>query len=111
MEATALPSVEVLRALSTVLSIPLADLRRAAALPDGLPETYEPPPAAELLDRQQRRVLDDLIRVMADRSRPVPARLHRLVTAAEALTDDEVEQVLAVIETMTGARGAGAGDA
>jgi transcriptional regulator with XRE-family HTH domain len=58
------PDEATLQAFSTVLSIPLAKLRRAAALPAEVTEPYRPPAEADRLNRRQRRAVDEVIRAM-----------------------------------------------
>lgn len=58
------PGEATLKAFSTVLSIPLAKLRRAAALPADITEPYRPPAEADRLNRRQRRAVDEVIRAM-----------------------------------------------
>jgi transcriptional regulator with XRE-family HTH domain len=58
------PKEATLRALSSVLDIPLAKLRSAAALPTEVTEPYRPPVEASQLNRRQRRAVDEIIRAM-----------------------------------------------
>lgn len=58
------PDEATLLAFSSVLNIPLAKLRRAAALPADVTEPYRPPAEADRLNRRQRRAVDEVIRAM-----------------------------------------------
>jgi transcriptional regulator with XRE-family HTH domain len=58
------PNEATLKAFSAVLGIPLARLRRAAALPADITEPYQPPTEADRLSRRQRRAVDEVIRAM-----------------------------------------------
>jgi transcriptional regulator with XRE-family HTH domain len=58
------PAEATLRALSSVLDVPLAELRSAAALPTEVTEPYRPPMEASQLNRRQRRAVDEVIRAM-----------------------------------------------
>lgn len=60
------PSEEVLEVFSEVLRIPMPRLRQLASLPAGEGEAYEPPREANRLDRRQRRLVDELIRMLAE---------------------------------------------
>jgi hypothetical protein len=78
------PGEDVLQVFSDVFRIPMPRLRQLAALPAGDAEPYEPPAEANRLDSRQRRVVNELIRMLAEtragdggcRSR---RRLHRSV--------------------------------
>lgn len=83
------PDEDTLRAFSAVLSIELAELRRAAELPDEDTTAYIPPPESSRLSRRQRRAVDEIIRAMlepaADGERDHrPSRQHRPITAQAA---------------------------
>lgn len=60
------PGEDVLQVFSDVLKIPMPRLRQLAGLPAGGQEPYEPPREANRLDRRQRRLVDELIRVLAE---------------------------------------------
>jgi transcriptional regulator with XRE-family HTH domain len=62
------PDEATLRALSTVLGVSLAKLRRAASLPADVTEPYRPPAEADRLSRRQRRAIDEVIRAMLQQS-------------------------------------------
>lgn len=56
------PDEETLDVLSDLTGISVERLRRAAGLPEGQREVYQPPVESARLDRRQRRALDELIR-------------------------------------------------
>lgn len=58
------PTEAVLSAFSDVLNISIDKLRRAAGVPAGNDSPWTPPSEANRLDLRQRRVLDELIRIM-----------------------------------------------
>jgi len=58
------PDERTLEALAVVLELPLAELRRAADVPEGDEEPYTPPKEASRLNRRQRRAVDEVIRAM-----------------------------------------------
>lgn len=60
------PGEDVLEVFSEVLHIPMPRLRQLADLPAGEGEAYEPPREANRLDRRQRRLVDELIKVLAE---------------------------------------------
>jgi hypothetical protein len=60
------PGEYVLQVFSDVLRIPMPKLRQLAELPAGDPEPYEPPAEANRLDSRQRRVINELIRMLAE---------------------------------------------
>lgn len=57
---------DVLQVFSEVLRIPMPKLRQLAGLPAGDPEPYLPPAEANRLDSRQRRVINELIRMLAE---------------------------------------------
>jgi transcriptional regulator with XRE-family HTH domain len=58
------PDEDTLVALSSVLNVPLTQLRAAAELPSEVTEPYRPPVEASRLSRRQRRAVDEIIRAM-----------------------------------------------
>lgn len=60
------PSEDVLEVFSEVLNVPLPRLRELAELPAGDEQPYEPPREANRLDKRQRRLVDELIRMLAE---------------------------------------------
>lgn len=60
------PSEDVLEVFSDVLRIPMPRLRRLAGLPAGGETPYEPPREANRLDVRQRRLVTELIRMLAE---------------------------------------------
>lgn len=60
------PDEDTLLAFSTVLSVDLAELRRAAELPAEETTAYHPPPESARLSRRQRRAVDEIIRAMLE---------------------------------------------
>ncbi len=65
------PDEDTLVALSSVLNVPLTQLRAAAELPSEVTEPYQPPAEASRLNRRQRRAVDEIIRAML--TEPAPA--------------------------------------
>lgn len=63
------PKERTLEALATVLGVSVRDARLAGGLSAEPGEPWVPPAASRNLDADQRRVLDELVRVMARRSR------------------------------------------
>lgn len=62
------PSDEVLHAFTVVFPrLTLQQLRSLAGLPAGENEPYQPPAEANRLDVRQRRAVDELIRLLAER--------------------------------------------
>jgi transcriptional regulator with XRE-family HTH domain len=59
------PGEEVLQLFSEVLQMPMPVLRQLAGQAPGEPEPWTPPGVANRLDRRQRRVLDELIYMLA----------------------------------------------
>lgn len=60
------PREEVLQVFSDVFRIPMPRLRELAGLPAGGVEPYEPPQEANRLDSRQRRLVNELIRMLAE---------------------------------------------
>lgn len=60
------PGEEVLLVFSEVLNIPMPKLRSLAGQPAGESTPYEPPSEANRLDGRQRRVVNELIRMLAE---------------------------------------------
>jgi len=60
------PDDATLQALSAVLPVGIEKLREAAGLPTHA-TPYLPPPESSRLGRKERRVVDELIRLLADR--------------------------------------------
>lgn len=60
------PGEEILQVFSEVLNIPMPRLRELAELPAGDEEPYEPPREANRLDKRQRKLVDELIRMLAE---------------------------------------------
>lgn len=60
------PGEEVLQVFSDVFRIPMPKLRRLAGAPAGSTEPYEPPAEANRLNGRQRRVVNELIRMLAE---------------------------------------------
>lgn len=60
------PGEDVLQVFSDVFRIPMPKLRRLAGAPAGGAEPYEPPAEANRLDSRQRRVINELIRMLAE---------------------------------------------
>lgn len=60
------PGEDVLQVFSDVFRIPMPRLRQLAALPAGDAEPYEAPAEANRLDSRQRRVVNELIRMLAE---------------------------------------------
>lgn len=60
------PGEEILQVFSEVLHVPMSRLRQLADLPSGDEQPYEPPPEANRLDRRQRKLVDELIRMLAE---------------------------------------------
>lgn len=60
------PGEDVLQVFSDVFRIPMPRLRQLAELPAGAAEPYEPPAEANRLDSRQRRVVNELIRMLAE---------------------------------------------
>lgn len=60
------PSEKVLQVLSDVLTIPMPRLRQLADLPAGEGDPYDPPDEANRLDKRQRKLVDELIRLLAE---------------------------------------------
>ena len=58
------PGEDVLSVFSEVLRLPLPNLRELAGLPAGGDTPYAPPPEANRLDRRQRELIDELIRML-----------------------------------------------
>ena len=58
------PDEDTLVALSSVLNVPLNQLRVAAELPSEVTEPYRPPAESSRLSRRQRRAVDEIIRAM-----------------------------------------------
>lgn len=56
------PDEETVEALSELTGISVERIRRAAGLPEGERDVYQPPPESARLDRRQRHALDELIR-------------------------------------------------
>lgn len=60
------PSEDVLEVFSEVLKIPMPRLRELAGLPAGGETPYEPPREANRLDVRQRKLVNELIRMLAE---------------------------------------------
>lgn len=60
------PGEDVLEVFSEVLNIPITRLRALAGLPAGDSAPYQPPREANRLDKRQRKVIDELIRMLAE---------------------------------------------
>jgi transcriptional regulator with XRE-family HTH domain len=60
------PSEATLQAFAQVLDLDVSDLRRAADVPAGVAEPYQPPQESSRLSRRQRRAVDEIIRAMVD---------------------------------------------
>lgn len=60
------PSEDVLSVFAEVLKVPMPKLRELAGLPAGEIGPYKAPREADRLDRRQRRLIDELIRALAD---------------------------------------------
>jgi len=58
------PTEDTIRAFHQVLKIPLVDLREAAGVSAGEPEPWQPPVDADRLGKRQRRIVDELIRLL-----------------------------------------------
>jgi transcriptional regulator with XRE-family HTH domain len=83
------PDEDTLLALSSVLNVPLTQLRAAAELPSEVTEPYRPPAEASRLSRRQRRAVDEIIRAMlvepaAGAAREAKPRAGSSVRAAKA---------------------------
>ena len=93
------PGEDVLQVFSDVFRIPMPRLRQLAGLPAGDPVPYEPPAEANRLDSRQRRVVNELIRMLAetkagdgdvDRDAAPNTRDRRRLSAVDATVPDAV---------------------
>lgn len=94
------PDEPTIEAFHRALGVPLADLRRAAAVPAGEVPPYSPPPEANRLSQRQRGALDELIRaIVVAYEEPfeaamqllrylVPEQLREIAESATSIADE-----------------------
>ncbi len=85
------PGDEVLSVFAEVLHLPITHLRGLAGQPTGELGAWVPPPEAHRLNRRQRRLLDELIRVLADAPPRDGAPTLRAVDLAAHEEDHPIE--------------------
>lgn len=85
------PDEITLEAFAAALSIPLAELRRAADLPSEVTEPYRPPREAARLTTRQRKAVDELIRAMTDTSATAREEHRRAARRGQIEGDEAAE--------------------